>query len=286
VASIHIDKGLNQIAFQFDSSSFSSFMRSMQPRMTRYGLRILNDTYIIENIVQDAFLKLWDFRHTITSQDHAERFLKQTVKWECYAYFRNSSSRFHRQMIRLDAFNNCDFIAGQDSTFLQEDAEGVFESRLQEAWKAIAHLCYGREKQIMELHFNKGLNHKQIAIRYGLSIHSVTLIIEKCKLRLKTMLVNNGKRAVHLQATPDVRIFHDQEDGLTNEQSKIYQLRFIGKYSFEQIAAMLNMPVSAVQAEYVKAWKTKNSEDNKTMPKNQASRRDRLITKSENLLSA
>jgi RNA polymerase sigma factor (sigma-70 family) len=189
-------------AFSFNNSegveqvSFEELFKTLKTHIFSFGLRLVSDSYLIENIVQDAFLKLWDFRDTITSHEHAERFLKQSVKWGCHAYFRNASSRFHRRMVQLDAFDNYDSVLSLESAdLIFDDTEiDVFDRRLHETRQAIANLFYGREKDVLELFYIKGFTHTQVAAHYGLSIRTITLILDKGKLRLKTMLVTAPKR--------------------------------------------------------------------------------------------
>ncbi|MFD0795159.1 RNA polymerase sigma factor [Mucilaginibacter litoreus] len=238
-------------------NDFQTLLRQRRTMLHRFGLRMLNDTYIIENIVQDAFLKLWNFRETITSTEHAERFLMQSVKWACYSYFRNAGSRFHRRMVQLDALENYDdFIV--DVQEYNSDFDDVEQKRLDAISDAIAKVCYGREREVMELHFIKGFTHTQIAERYHLSVTTVTMILEKGKLRLKTVLLTAKDRQITSEGYAVTAAFWEkleQIEGLSADQSVIYQLRTVGKYSFEQIATFLCLPLSSVQLEYVKAFK-------------------------------
>ncbi|MBD1385417.1 sigma-70 family RNA polymerase sigma factor [Mucilaginibacter rigui] len=243
----------------FDDKVFEKILKQYRLTIYSFGKRMLNDSYIVENIVQDAFLKLWNFRQTITSDEHARRFLMQSVKWACYSYFRNSDSRFHRNMIRLNDYDNPADLFGEhpDVQTYNDHTEALNESRLNEVKEAIDKVCYGREKEVMELHFIKGLSHSQIAERYHLSIRTVTVIIEKGTVRLKTILVT-VKTPVHdiqLSPAPGFVDSFNHIEGLNEEQNKIYHLRLTGRYDFEQIASFLQLPLAFVQTEYLKAWK-------------------------------
>lgn len=285
-------------AFSFNNSegveqvSFEELFKTLKTRIFSFGLRLVSDSYLIENIVQDAFLKLWEFRDTIASHEHAERFLKQSVKWGCHAYFRNASSRFHRRMVQLDAFDNNDSIlatCGGDPIF-NEPEDSVFDQRLQEAWQAIANCFYGREKEVMKLYFSKGFTHTQIAARYGISIRTITLILDKGKLRLKTMLVTAPKRiksrSIQKQHFSDLLTKSELIEGLNAEQNAIYQLRLIGKYNFDQIAGFLHLTTSYIQLEYIKAWKIVDWQKKKNKANKRLSRWSANPLHSTRLLSA
>lgn len=245
--------------------SFEDFFQKFRRRAFSFGLRLLNDTYTSENIVQDAFLKLWQFRETITCEEHAERFLKQAVKWGCYAYFRNPNSRFHRALIKLDGIQNHERLLGCDFSYATtEDAENTLNDyRLNEVNQAIAKFFHGKEKEVIELYFIKGFTHSQIAARYGLSVRTVTIIIDNGKTRLRTILVTAKERindrAYKNQPLSGNIVCFDQIEGLSKEQNTIYHLRLSCKCDFNQIAAYLNLTSSYVQMEYVKAWKIANT---------------------------
>ncbi|SDQ01474.1 RNA polymerase sigma factor, sigma-70 family [Mucilaginibacter sp. OK268] len=262
--SIYSFKKIEEMAemnFQLTSTSFTVFINSIHKKLILYGLRISKNEFAVENIVQDAYLNLWNFKDTITDKGHAVAFLKQNIKWGCHSYFRSKTSRFHRQMIELDSLEAYDSILLPSAVFRNdEEVDDDFQdNRLQSTCTAISHIFYGKEKEVVELYFKSGLTHKQIALRYNLSVTTVTLILDKCKAKLKTILVsapekmgtNNKPNQLPLLTSINRP---DEFEGLNHEQKQIYHLRTISKYSFDRIATELKMPVSYVRREYVKAW--------------------------------
>jgi DNA-directed RNA polymerase specialized sigma24 family protein len=170
-------------------------------------------------------------------------------------------------MVQLDALENYDDFFVADVQECNSDLDDVEQSRLDAIRDAIAKVCYGRERDVMELHFIKGLTHTQIAERYHLSVSTVTMILEKGKLRLKTVLVTAKDKQIASNACGVTAAFLEkleQIDGLSADQSVIYQLRTVGKYSFEQIASFLCLPLSSVQLEYVKAFKIAGGQKKKS----------------------
>ena len=221
----------------------------------RYGMYMLNDAFIIENIVQEAFLKLWDFRETITGIEHALRFLKQNVRWECHAYFRSPVSRFHRRFTHLDALEEYDtvFVLYEPG----EEEDQLKENQLKAIKNMLPFLQAGKEKSWMKLYYADGLSHKQIALRYHVSITKVQLGLAKSINKLKAMIVRPESLFSTTIAPSDLgsRIWLYDVEGLNREQSQIYRLRTESKYDFKRIAKYLNLPQSYVQQQYVKAWK-------------------------------
>jgi RNA polymerase sigma factor (sigma-70 family) len=226
----------------------------------RYGMWMLNDAFTIDNVVQEAFLKLWDYRETITSLEHASRFLKQQVKWECHAYFRSPVSRFHRRFTYLDATGNDDSLFYLGGQVDEEEQDAITMGQLKAINDMMPFIAEGREKNLMKLYYVDGLSYKQIAERYGISITAVVNDLQKGVAKLKAMIVQPQK----LFCTPVVqprasdaeqRVWLYDMEGLSKEQSQIYRMRTELKQEFTSIARSLSLPQTYVQREYVKAWK-------------------------------
>jgi RNA polymerase sigma factor (sigma-70 family) len=240
--------------------SFAALYSSYYLSTHRYGMRMLNDSFTIDNIVQESFLKLWNYRESITSLEHASRFLKQQVKWECHAYFRSPVSRFHRRFSYLDATGNDDSLLYFGEQVGEEEQDAITMGQLKAINDLMPFVAEGREKSLMKLYYADGLSYKQIAARYEISITAVVNDLQKGIAKLKAMIVQPQK----LFSTPVVqsrtsdngqRVWLYDIEGLNKEQSQIYRMRTELRHEFASIARSLGLPQAYVQREYVKAWK-------------------------------
>jgi RNA polymerase sigma factor (sigma-70 family) len=245
---------------ELDLLSFGSLYNSMYRPTHRYGMWMLNDAFTIDNVVQEAFLKLWNYRESITSVEHASRFLKQQVKWECHAYFRSPVSRFHRRFTYLDATGNDDGLLYFGEQVGEEEQDAITMGQLKAINDMMPFVAQGREKSLMKLYYADGLSYKQIAARYGISITGVVNDLQRGIAKLKAMIVQPQK----LFSTPVVQprtleagqwVWLYDMEGLSKEQSQIYRMRMELKQEFTSIARSLSLPQAYVQREYVKAWK-------------------------------
>jgi RNA polymerase sigma factor (sigma-70 family) len=246
-----------------EDALFNSAYSNLYGTTFRYGIFILNNEFLIENIVQDAFLKLWNFRETIADLGHASRFLKQTIRWECYAYFRSPSGRFHRRLANLEDTNEHELLSCSSEPETQNE---IAEDQLRLINNMLSFLPSGKEKSWLKLYYTDGLSHKQIAVRYSVSVQEVNAGLIKYITRLKTIIVrpNFFNSETNIVVKPVNYKFETHNiDGLNSEQSLIYRLRTKGKYEFSQIAAHLNLPQSYVQQQYVLAWKLVTAQKNK-----------------------
>jgi len=259
----HFEISLIEPNFQKDtyltSFQFAHVYKSLSKQVFLYGIRIVNDRFIIENIIQEAFLKLWNYRDTITGLEHAKAFLMLNIKWECHTYFRSPASRFHRRFTYLDSSEDYNIALEYHDTDAEAERDEITEVQLKAITDMITFLPEGREKKLLRLYYIDGLSYKQIAGRYDITISAASTAIRNGIGQLRAMIVrpqklldvDKGFNAI----SADQRVWLYDLEGLNREQSQIYRLRTECKYSFERVANTLNLPQAYVQQEYVKAWK-------------------------------
>ena len=206
---------------------YTSLYNSFHSSLYRYGMRLVNDSFTIENVVQEAFLKLWNYRETITTAEHASRFLRQQVKWECHAHFRNPVSRFHRRFTYLDGIEDYDTVLDICEVPDESEQDEFTTVQLKAITDMMPFLAKGREKNLMKLYYADGLSHKQIAARYDISVNAVTLDLQKGVHRLKAMIVQPQKLFAEISElgtklyASDQRVWLYDIEGLNKEQSQI-----------------------------------------------------------------
>jgi len=149
-----------------------------------HGRRIVNDEFAVSCIVQEAFLKGWQFRETMENMRHIYCFIRQDVNWKCYAYLNNPSNRFHRNLVGdgaiekySDYFFDCQ---AEDVNFFDEEKLKVIE-------EALPYLPANRQT-IMTLYFKSGLSYKKIARRFGTSNQAISMEVQKSLESLKKIV--------------------------------------------------------------------------------------------------
>lgn len=213
----------------------------------RYGLRIVKDDFVVDTIIQEAFLKVWAFRERMTSIDHVIRFLKLTVRWECMAYYRSPIETLHRKALRIDWTEGYDMA---DPVAL-DDPES--ENRLHLLRSLIPKLPGERQRTIMTLYAKDGMTASQIAKRLHTSPQAIGEELRRIMIHLRAIVKpNEGLKSA---SSPILKTELRHIDGLTGEAAHIVKLRRDMKYSFGQIADLLKLPQPYVQKQYVEAWK-------------------------------
>lgn len=227
----------------------TSLYNQLSRSIFRYGFTLVKDEFIVNSIVQEAFLKAWTFRERLTSLDHTKRFLKLTVRWECMHYYRNSKSRFYRSLIRLDWLDNIHLLET-----LSEPEESSNQSiYISELLRVIPSLPNRQQRSILELHLVEGLSPKEISLRLQLSVRAINDEIQNACNYLRSLLTQSMPMPDRTVGRNDTRL---NSGHLTREQRDIYSMRYSMRYSFLQIAELLKLSQPYVQQQYVVAHRT------------------------------
>jgi len=225
-------------------------------RFSYYAFRYVKDTSIADTITQEAYLRLWIMRDTISSVEALLKFLNQQLKLACKAYFGKTFYRFHRSMLQLDSIEDYQtFMLGyelkddedMDETYLDQLDE---EKKVQTAQlEALLPNLSQQQQLIIRLCIKHAYNYERIATHLGgISDYEVGLQLEKCIATLKAALSNS---TLLEQAQCKVPVVTDGV--FTPEQGEILNMRYTLRYSFAQIAAALQLDDRDVRLLFIKA---------------------------------
>ena len=216
------------------------------------GKRLINDEFVIENLVQDSFLKLWMHRDTIQSAEHIFYFLRFVMKRECISYYTRPRNKFYRHLGHLENYENYqDYMAGydpmKDSETLQEQksAQEDFEKV-----KNVLALLDSEKRQLINLCLKYGFRYKDIAELMGTSINEATNEIKKAIQEIRNILNPEKPQVLEMK----------KEDELTELGEKVLKLRCVKKYSFSVIADELGISQKEVHKAFTVAYRYMESE--------------------------
>lgn len=213
--------------------------------LVRYGLRILQDHFAVENIVQDAFLKAWSFRERLTSGRHAYCFMRMNVKWACYDYYKQPENHWFEYSEYMD-YSALDYLPDFDL----EEPVCQDEEMLKSIYEIMPYLPVNRQT-ILELYFKYGFSYKHIAKRYSSSVAAVSNELREGLAYLKKII--HTKKQITPASIPAPSAKHPADEHLTGETLQLFKLRYENKLPFDVIAAKMNLPQPYVQQQYVAA---------------------------------
>ncbi len=239
-----------------DETGFNYFYKNYSPPLQLFGEKLLKNSYIVEELLHDAFLHTWELRHIIDCPRHLYYFVRLRLKWGCYrAYKTEKLTGFIYKENMDEAF--------VDETSLQDQYNDDKEL-LNYIYKAIP-LLPPSKSNIMKLYFRYGLSCKEISRQYNDSVQSISRQLQESIGFLKA-LIRKKKTVDVIQIIPakNIQMKQNYSGGqLEGIQLQLFKLRYEKKYSFERIAYELGMEVQEVQQKYVAAHRLLNTSQQK-----------------------
>lgn len=232
------------------------FYNQLYSRTYHYGFRYIKDDVNAGCIVNEAFLRLWLSRKVITCPEHIETFVRKLTSDGCRAYYKTSSTRFHRNMLRLDEIENYqEFIGGYDPTLEEEtDIFHYYEPEEEEKkqWEQVEAVIpnLSRDQQLfIRLCIKYSFDYGQIAWHIGgISDYQVARKVEKTLECLKAV-ISDTEKLNKIEKTTKFRF----EGDVSEEQSMILQMRYELQYSFTEIAEALSLDQGHIQKAFAAA---------------------------------
>lgn len=215
------------------------------------GKQNMRDEFVIETLVQDAFLKLWEHRDRIEEPKHIYFFLRYVVKTECTYYYYRPKNQFYRAMARLENFGNYqDFMLGYDP--IVEDEHLKDQQTEQEAFdriKKILPLLSSEKSHLIELCLKHGFRYKYIGQLMGKGITETSNQVKRAIREIKAIITQGS--GLDTQNSTIIKA----QGTITEQQKKVLQLRCEQKESFAAIAKELNLSQKEVHSQFMAAYK-------------------------------
>tara|TARA_R110000850_G_scaffold199977_2_gene326172 strand:+ start:11547 stop:12317 length:771 start_codon:yes stop_codon:yes gene_type:complete len=219
-------------------------------RLFWVGRQLIRDDFVIESLVQDAFLKLWVHRDRVETPEHIFYFLRFVMKRECISYYTRPKNKFFRNLYSLEGFDNYqDYLAGYDPL---SDAETLKAQEREQAdfdtVQRVLPLLDAESSRFLELCLKYGFQYKAIAQAMGISINETGNKIKKSIQTLKTILDQGGALK---EPTVNIKV----QGVMTPQQAEVLKLRCEAKHSFAAIATALQLSQMEVHHAFMAAYK-------------------------------
>lgn len=236
-----------------NSTAFERIYFKYNKRIFWFGKQIIKDEFVVECLVQDAFLRLWEYREKMESPDHIFFFLRLVMKYSCYSHYYKPKNKFFRTVNSLESNENYQsYLAGYDPADVivnlndQETQQQYFDEIIK-----VLPLLSAERKHLIELCLKHGFQYKAIANAMGRGITETSNEIKRAIADLKKILSHQDKLAIKTKIISPVL----EQDQITETQSLILKLRCEHKQSFATIATALELSQKEVHNEFILAYK-------------------------------
>jgi len=222
-------------------------------RLFWIGKQMIKDEFVIETILQDTFLKLWEQRDGIERPEHIFFFLRYVMKRDCTYFYARPKNNFYRNFNRLEYYEDYEkYMHGFNPE--KEDEHLLDCETQQKAFDRVSRvlpLLSPERRRLIELCLKYGFQYKAIAQLMGTSITYTSNEVKRAIEDIKNIIHQGSNMETKPKPVLTVKI----QGKMTEDQEKVLQLLTESQYSFAAIAKELNLSQKEVHKEFMTAYK-------------------------------
>ena len=169
---------------------FKRIFKSFYGKMLYYAMEFVPDKEVAKEIVQDAFLTLWEKKKTLSENTNIPSYLYVIIRNQCLNHLKRIKveSRFHNYSVEMARQNELNLAALED-----EVSEKLIVSELEERVAEIIESLPDQCRRVFKMSRHEGLTYKQIADKLNISVKAVEGNIS----RALRQLYNGGRGTLY-----------------------------------------------------------------------------------------
>jgi len=216
------------------------------------GRSLIKDVFVVETLVQDTFLTLWEKRESIESPQHLVNFLYTVISNECKWHYARPRNQFNRECYALEKIDNYQtFMLGYDPTVVDIHLEDQQQQQKEyEQVVKVLPLLGSQRQRLIELCLQYGFQYKTISEQLGISIKETSNTLQHTIEEIKNIL---HQGYVLQPKEPEQKQFGVGQ--ITEQEARVLALRCEQQYSFAQIANELQLSQKEVHRAFTTAYK-------------------------------
>ena len=154
---------------KFDEQKLEYLFRSHYKGLCQFALGYVKQDEFAKEIVQDAFVSLWEKRHTIDLSKPVKNYLSTTVRNKCLNHLRDQK-KFSRELLALENLS-------EDTGYDQPDTliEKEIRDKIAAGIAGLPEKC----REIFVLNRYENLKYQQIADKLQISVKTVETQMSK-----------------------------------------------------------------------------------------------------------
>lgn len=181
-----IDPALNMELKNGSSSGYEKLYSLTSSRLKNYCKLFLKDVVLIEDIVQNAYVRLWEKRGLIHLEKSVESLLFTIVRNQCLNYLRDQKLALGRISIDENPWSDLQHLYQIDFSGIEEK---ILEEQLLDALKNAIDNLPEKQNQILVKCKLEARKQKDVADEMGISLKAVEKSLAKSKQELREVLI-------------------------------------------------------------------------------------------------
>lgn len=161
-----------------DERAFSALFERYYPQLLGYGNTLLSDSEIVKDCVQNVFMDVWRYRHSLADKVVVKTYLLSSLRKRIAR--QNERDHFFRKTTPLDSVEfSLDFSIEDQLIFDEETAAKV------QQLNGLINALPARQKEALYLRYHQGLAVDQIAEILHINNQSVSNLLHRAILCLR-----------------------------------------------------------------------------------------------------
>ncbi|MEN6452742.1 MAG: sigma-70 family RNA polymerase sigma factor [Prolixibacteraceae bacterium] len=181
-----IDPTLNNELRSGIPASYEKLYALTSSRLKKYCNIFLKDAVLVEDMVQNSYVRLWERRERIHTEKSVESLLFTITRNQCLNYLRDQ--KLTAAGYSMDEFSWSELQHLYQIDFTGEEDKSIEEQLFEALHEAIGQLP-ARQNQVLVMCKIKGKKQKEVAEELGISIKAVEKNLDKAKHNLRETLI-------------------------------------------------------------------------------------------------
>lgn len=174
------ESDLIQLISKGDEAAFREVFDHFNSKLYSFTLKITNDGDLAEEIVMDAFVKIWLNRHKLIEINNLNAYLYTLVKNQAFTELKR---RAHEALIIIDLSKNT-------TEYLDSTEEQVISNEFQHILDKAINQLPPQQKIVYGLSRNEGMKYEEIAEQLNLSKNTVKSHLKKALGTIRLVMSN------------------------------------------------------------------------------------------------
>jgi RNA polymerase sigma factor (sigma-70 family) len=165
-----------------DKPSFEKIFNHFYPMLINYGHKFTHNNYIIEESVQDLFIKLWRNKLNLGDPPIVKLYLFKAFRTIIFRKLKKTASHLTEDID--DEHYNFSFVLAPDQKLIDDEKTEEVRKTIQVALSILT----ARQREAVYLRFYEGMSYEQIAEMLQMNIGGTYKLIYRALERLKENL--------------------------------------------------------------------------------------------------